>query len=223
MSYKLLIIKKARMMRRKGFSYTEIASVFRISKSTASIWTSNEKVSMKGNLRISDKQNMARKKALTTLANRRISVMKQIDNNARFTLRKINIDRNLSKLLCSIFIWTEGEKGKYNRVGFTNSDPQMVKTFLNLLRKSYPLDEKKLRALVHVHEYHNMKKVLIYWSRITNIPLLQFNKSYLKPHTGKRTRDGYMGSIHISYYDYKVARELASIYNIFANKFRGVG
>ena len=223
MSYSRKIIEDAKKMRRMGFSLTEISVKFEISKSTASLWTSKEKVTIKGRQRIINRQNRARRKAFSVLEKKRSIVKNEIQKRAVFTLKKINLDNHLSKLLSSIFIWTEGEKGQFSRVGFANSDSQMISTFLSLLRRSFSLDEAKMRALVHIHEYHNENKILGFWSKITKIPISQFNKSYLKPHTGKRKREDYMGSIHITYFDYKVARELATIYNMFAQIFRGVG
>ncbi len=105
---------------------------------------------------------------------------------------------------------------------FANSDAKTVSTFISLLYKSFQLDPGKFRALIHVHEYHNEKDIRDYWSRITGIPLAQFYKSYLKPNTRKRIREGYMGTISIRYYDYKVALELRWIYNVLTEKLGGV-
>lgn len=223
MSYSMNTVIKAKELRRKGYSLGEIATKFQISKSTASLWTSKEKQTKFGLKRIVNRQDLARKKAFLTIEKKRGIVRKQIWEKSKQTLKEIRLTRPLSKLISSIFMWTEGEKGDFGRLGFTNSDPQMVCTFLSLLRRSFPLDESKLRALVHIHEYHDEKEIIKFWSEKTKISKDQFTKSYLKPHTGKRIRNNYMGSIHINYYDYKVARELASIYNMFAKKFRGVG
>lgn len=92
----------------------------------------------------------------------------------------------------------------------------MVKMFVKLLRLSFPIDEKKLRAMVQIHEYHNDNAIKNFWSKVTTIPLSQFSRSYLKPHTKKRIRQGYKGSVRIRYYDYKIALELRSIYNVLA-------
>lgn len=223
MSYNLEVVEKAKKMRGKGYSLDEIALEFKISKSTASMWTSKVKITSRGKRRIIARQIRARQKGLLIIKKRRIAVRKAIEKSARSALKNIKIDDDLSKLLCSVFIWTEGEKGNYDRVGFANSDPRMVNTFLSLLRRSFKLDERKLRALVHIHEYHNKDEIISFWSKVTKIPSSQFTKCYLKPHTGKRKRDDYMGSMHISYCDYKVARELASVYNMFAARFRSVG
>lgn len=219
MAHSIKIVNQAKKLRRVGFSLGEIASEIHISKSTASNWTSKEKLTKLGIKRITKRQDEARKRAFSTMRKKRNIIKKKIWRKSKSTLKKIKLTTSLCRLLSSIFLWTEGEKGNFTRLGFTNSDPTMISTFLFLLRKSFLLDESKLRALVHIHEYHNEKEVILFWSKITKISPKQFTKSYLKPHTGKRTRENYMGSIHINYYDYKVARELASIYNMFAEKF----
>ncbi len=94
-----------------------------------------------------------------------------------------------------------------------NSDPNLIELFMKLIRLSFDLDEKKFRAMVHIHNYHNNDEVIKYWSAITNIPKLQFSKSYLKQNTEKRIRDGYMGCLRIRYYDYRIALELRAYYN----------
>lgn len=224
MVYVKAIIDEAKELRRNGSTLGEIASKFSISKSTASLWTSKETVSKRGMGRILERQNLARKRAFLTISKRRNLVQEKIMKKAKISIKKIDLSSpSLCKLLASIFLWTEGEKGSFRNIGFTNSDPLMVSTFLKLLRNSFRLDETKFRALVHIHEYHNEKKVIAYWTKITKIPISQFTKSYLKSHTAKRKKVDYMGCIRISYYDYKVARELASVYNMFANEFRGVG
>jgi hypothetical protein len=68
--------------------------------------------------------------------------------------------------------------------------------------------------LVHIHEYHNETKQKVFWSKITGINLKQFQKSYIKPHTGKNKRNGYPGCACLKYYDYKIALDLANIYEL---------
>lgn len=218
MTYQREIFAKARTIRRLGFSINEIASRLKVSKSTISLWTSNEKITPTGKRRILLRQIRARKKAFRTIKMHRDTIRKMIFRRASTIFSKIKLSSDLNKLLCSIFLWTEGGKSATNRVSFTNSDPLMVITFLSLFRRSFELDESKLRALVHIHEYHDEQEILDFWSRMTKIPRHQFTKSYLKPHTRKRIRKDYKGSILIRYYDYQVARELISIYNILAQK-----
>jgi hypothetical protein len=223
MSYSIKFVSESRKMRRHGYSLAQIATKLRISKSTASLWTSGENITTKGKRKIVIRQNLARKRAFRTLTIKRDLIRNEIFKISKDTIDHLKLDHYINKLICAILIWAEGEKGKFNKVGFSNSDPKMISTFLYLFRKSFAVDESKFRALVHIHEYHDKNKVMEFWSKTTQIPRSQFNRCYLKPHTGIRKRPDYMGSIHINYFDYKVARELASIYNMFADKYRGVG
>lgn len=98
----------------------------------------------------------------------------------------------------------------------------MIMTFLSLLRQSFSLDEKKFHVSIHLHEYHDPELIKEFWINTTQIPVAQFIKPYLKPHTAIRKKDNYKGCITIRYYDVKIARELTAVYNALGEKFRGV-
>ena len=147
---------------------------------------------------------------------------KDMNERGNETLKNVHFSKSLLKILCSFLYWGEGNKsGSY--VAFINSDPQMIEVFMLLLRKSFKLDEKKFRILVHIHEYHHEENVLKFWSKTTQIPLGQFSKSYLKLNTKKRRKPSYMGSARIRYYDVKIVRELQALYNAVAQEVRAVG
>ncbi len=95
----------------------------------------------------------------------------------------------------------------------------MIKVFISLLRNSYDLDESKFHISVHLHEYHDKDAIFQFWSDITKVPLDQFIRPYLKPHTGTRKHEDYKGCITIRYYDVKIARELTAIYNALGDKY----
>lgn len=71
---------------------------------------------------------------------------------------------------------------------------------------------------MHLHEYHNETRQRHFWQDITGIPKGQFNRSYMKPNTGKNKRKNYPGCLAITYYDSKVAKELSALYNSFRIK-----
>jgi hypothetical protein len=127
-------------------------------------------------------------------------------------LLNVKFNKDLLKILCAVLYWAEGAKFTDSRLEFTNSSPKLIKTYLRLLRKGFDIKEEKLRANIHLHEYHDDDKQKKYWSKITNIPLSQFNKSYLKPHTKKRIRKNYPGCVRISYYSADTARRIKAIY-----------
>jgi hypothetical protein len=215
--YSSNLVNKALSLRKDGYSYKEISGKLKIAKSSAYLWCNKIILNNKAKKRISGRMAIGIKKAKEVLKTKKDKVFKKIFDNSNTYLSKMKFNNKINKLLCSFLYWGEGEKNR-NTVVFANSDPIMIKCFLNLLRSSFSLDEKKFRGLVHIHEYHNDNEVKKYWSEVTNIPLNQFLKSYRKPHTGKNVRAGYKGTISVRYYDYKIALELGFIYNRFAER-----
>lgn len=204
-------------LRKKGYSLFEISTKLDIAKSTSSLWLKDIKLNNHAKARIEKRRFLARSKAMETI-NKKIENRKsELNISAGEIISRLNIsvDPTLSKVFCSLLYWGEGNKTGH-RVAFVNSDPIMIATFAKLFRQSFPLDESKLRGLVHIHEYHNETEIKNYWSKITNIPLSQFTKSYLKPHTGKTIKPGYKGTCRISYSDTRIVDELKAVYNELA-------
>jgi len=214
-SYSIETKGKALKLRLKGYSLNEVSHLFKISKSTASAWLKNINLDQKAQNRLKRRHILGQYKAMKTAKSKRDLMKNKIDKISLNSIKNIKLNKELFKLLCSFLFWTDGEKSTDSYVFFTNSDPKMVATFVKLIRNSYKLDERKFRAMVHIHEYHDEKDIKDFWSQVTNIPLTQFSKSYKKNNTGKRIRDNYMGTIRIRYYDYKIALELRSFYNTF--------
>lgn len=215
MSYSIETKEKAIKLRRSGYSLNEIAKLLGIAKSTSSAWLNTIKLNKNAQMRLQKLKILGQYKSMQIAKEKRDKLKKQIHRKANHELKEIKLSKSLFKLLVSLLFWTEGGKSTDEYVFFTNSDPNMVALFVYLLRESFNPDESKFRAMIHIHEYHDEKIQLKFWSKITNIPVKQFSKSYHKPHTGKRIRKGYQGSIRIRYYDHKIALELRSFYNTF--------
>ena len=216
-AHKGSIRKRAIELREAGHSLGEIARKLNISKSTASLWLRATTLNSTVIKRINSLKKLARQKASLAIHNNHLVEMEKIRKKSSETVKKIKLDDvPLSKVFCSLLYWGEGGKVD-NHITFINSDPKMIRVFLKLFRKSFIPDESKFRALVHIHEYHDETQVKNYWSKITKIPLQKFSKSYLKPHTGKSIRNGFMGTIKIKYFDSKIVYELKAIYNTLAD------
>ena len=212
MKYSENLKERARELRSKGYSLNEISALLSIAKSTTSLWTSSAKLSPEGLARVKKRQEQAKDNAQRYFKQQRVYKITQAQKIAIQIMQKVDVSEEISKLLCSFLYWAEGTKSG-SHLTFMNSDPLMIQTFLYLLRKAYRIDETKLRPLIHIHEYHNETKLKKYWSSITHIPVSQFYKSYQKPHTKKRIKAEYQGSISIRYYDAQIARELKTLYN----------
>jgi len=216
MVYDTDLKSQATRLRKLGYSLQEISTKLKVAKSTASLWVRSVALNAKATKKIEEKKIKSRLKGANTIRKKYKAKQEFARNEAVNSLKQVILNKDTMKLLCAVLYWAEGVKHTHTLVTFVNSDPVMISTFLALFRKAFIIDESKLRGLVHVHEYHNELETKKYWSEITKIPTNQFQKSYLKPHTKKRIREGYKGTISIRYYDARIARELYSIYNTFA-------
>jgi predicted transcriptional regulator len=222
MIYSTKLHTKAVTLRKKGFSIKEVARLLNLSTSTTSLWLRKINLDCKATERLEGRKRLGRINSALTKQRKKELITKKIEEATQKSILNNSFDPDYCRILCSLLYWAEGSKSSPSYVSFINSDPNMISVFLKLLRISFKIEEPKLRALIHLHEYHKEKEIKKFWSEITNISLDRFSKSYLKPHSGKRIKLGYMGSIRIRYYDAKVALELRSTYNTLTNHFRGV-
>ena len=214
MSHSFELKTKAKLLRRRGFSLKEVSESLNISKSTASIWLSSIELSKTAQSRLERKRILGPYKVLLLKKKFKEDQKQLAFQKAQNEISNIPISRELFKLYSALLWWCEGNK-ETTYIRFTNSDPTMIQNFLYVLRSGFDLDESKFRGLMHLHQYHNEKIQQEYWSNITNIPLRQFNSSFIKVNTGKRKKQNYPGCIAICYYDAKIAKELEAIYNAF--------
>ncbi len=217
MSYPPAIKEQAISLRQQGYSVKEIAKTFGIARSTSSLWLRNvylndvAKERLEGNSKRSQEHFIRRCRQRITKIHR---TKTKIRIQALSTVSKISSSKQLKKLCCALLFWAEGCKN-LTTMRFINSDPNTIKFYITLLRQCFKINESKLRITLHLHEYHNESETTNFWSQLTEISTSNFCKSYIKPHTGKRKRAGYMGCVSLSYFDYKVAHELAAVYNAY--------
>ncbi len=212
MAYSMQIKSKAAELRREGFSIKEIAKILHIAVSTSSSWLRELEVSEAGKTRMSKQASLHRYKMSLRWKEKKLAKSISHQQEAKKILEEVVFTKPVNKLICAVMFWAEGAKTN-NHVAFINSDPHMIELFLNLLRQSYELDERKFRVSVHLHDYHDPEEIIGFWSEVTNIAKSQFFKPYIKPHTGFRKKKNYKGCVAIRYYDSEIACQLEAIYN----------
>lgn len=201
---------KAIALRKKGHSINEIVDRLKMSKSTISLWIRNVELSPAAQKLLMKKIQMGQMRGAQSRRDSTKRKMNEYRILAAKEISTVQITKSLNKIICSLLYWCEGAKSNLKGVNFTNSDPKLIKKFICLLRNTYKIDEKKFRISMHLHEYHSVKKQSLFWSKITNIPISQIIKPYIKPHTGKRIRQNYPGCITVRYHSNDLAKELLS-------------
>lgn len=205
LTVKLQQKQKALELRKSGYSLKEIAEDLGISKSTASLWTKNIKTSSAGIARIKFNQDSARAKSGATLHHRKIKRLAKAEKEAEKMLAELSGESAIKYAILAMMYRCEGVKNDRS-ICFANSDPVMITLFLKLFRESFTIKEEKLKALVHIHDYHNDEEVKRFWSSKTKIPLDRFYKSFRKPSSHLYKKPDYQGCIHIYYHDTHLTR-----------------
>jgi len=212
------IKEKAIKLRIKGYSVKEISEKLHIAKSTSSLWLKNIELNQKAQKRLEKRKLLGYYRGSLTWQKKRTKAEEQRRILALKIIDRIKKDSNHLKIYCSLLYWCEGGKTEKDSLRFINSDPNLIRTFLTLFRKSFITDPKKFRVLLHLHEYHDEARQKEFWSSLTKIPKNQFLKSFHKPHTAKTIKENYPGCATIYYYDVKLTRELRSLYKTFFEK-----
>lgn len=92
--------------------------------------------------------------------------------------------------------WAEGDK--QSGVSITNSDPTFVLFYVKWLKKVFKIPPNNLSAFLHLHQGQNNDKEKLFWSKLSGIPVENFNKTFYKPvGTGHRKNILYHGTIRV--------------------------
>jgi hypothetical protein len=223
MAYAKKIKEQVTALRKKGNSINAITRKTGVAKSTVSLWIRDVQLPIHLRLSLEDAQLKGREKGQAANKIRRVHEDNLRKSSAELSIKKLlkSQSSDFWKLVTALLYWCEGEKTSFSTLRFSNSDPELIKSFLTALRKGFEIDERKFRILMHLHSYHNERQSKQFWSKQTGIPIEQFTKTYHKPHTGAQTHPGYKGCISLRYNDAKVAKTIAAIYHAFANETVG--
>ncbi len=207
-------------LRREGYSIKELHKLLEISKATASAWVQGIELSPEAEARLRQNYTNGQLASMKTTAEKTRQKNSVADDFAENIIRGLNMSEENVLVLCALIYQCEGNKNVKTSVTFTNSDPNLMATFINLFRRSFSLDESKFRVLMHLHAYHNEKTQKDFWSRVTKVPKEQFNKSYLKPTTGKYKKEGYQGCIQLRYRDVVIGRKMHAVAKMFMERYK---
>lgn len=199
-------IRKARELRLKGkYSFAQLQRLTGIPSSTLRNWCNDISIGTKWD----------------TLINTNLRKREELKKSEITALSSLKaLDEKFLKILCSLLYWCEGSKyPSSNKVSFTNSDPTLIKLFVTLLRKSFPLNEFKFTVRLQLHESHNFNKLRKYWSGLLKISEKQFLKPTVTKANGGKHRSNYLGTCTVVYGDYKVQLKLIGLYEEFAKLF----
>ena len=71
---------------------------------------------------------------------------------------------------CALY-WAEGSKKDF---GLSNTDPELIKTFINILRNVFNIQDDRLRISIRIYEDMDRDKCLNFWSQIVEVEKEKF-------------------------------------------------
>lgn len=136
------------------------------------------------------------------------------------------MDKKTLKIIGAMIYACEGTKARidkrYNRllysIELTNSDPNIIRLFRLFLDKIIKINKERIRGQLFFYPDLNEKKLIDFWSKISLIPVNQFNKSIcLKEKKGKFKANP-LGTFKIRYSSKK---DFLILQKIIENVWRG--
>ncbi len=174
---KFLEREKARAMRARGKSYSEIKDAIGIGKGTLSVWLRDMPLT-------SEQIRNLRDLSPRRIENYRATVQKR--KNARLDVAMAQVRRDIGKLTRrDLFIgglylyWGEGMRSQQGTVGLANTDPAVIRSFLKWLTLM-KVPEDKVWFRLHLYVDMDIKKETKFWADILNISTTRFRKPYVK-------------------------------------------
>lgn len=195
--------QQALILRKKGKSIRRIAKILSISPSTASKWCKQVKLTdfqkeklKRGRVIIKHLRKLARQSHL-----KKISRVRKLFQEAKSEIKSLS-DRELFLIGIALY-WAEGFKNeKEGRLGFCNSDPRMIKFIIRWFKKALKVktEDFVLRAEFNESHKERTQEIENYWSKLTRVPLMQFNKPFYQHSKWLReypNRNTYFGVLRI--------------------------
>lgn len=139
---------------------------------------------------------------------------------AKIIVNNYHLNKTSAKVLLALLYWSGGSKyPSSNFVAFSNSDANLAKTFLNLLRSTFSINESKIRIHLQLYEGCDEKKIIKFWNELLKVPKKQFYKPTFKKLKRKAKQKNYFGTCTIRYYSLDLLLTIMEIYEELANIF----
>lgn len=215
---------KAVDMRKRGTSLRDIERDLGIPKSTLSGWLRSVHItpSQKKKLLGDKAKGLMKARELAAIKNRSLKVerLRLIEEEMQRVFNSIPSGKAVWELALAMLYLGEGSKTR--ELGLGNSNPVIVRFYIDALEKIYGLDRKSLRADLHLRADQDEANMRRYWSKVTGIPLRRFTYAVRDKRTaGKPTYEQYKGVCYIAGGGLEIQRRLGYLATVFLRDMRG--
>lgn len=172
--------RKSIQLRREGKSIKEIARKIGVSQGSVSRWCSGILLSIDQRNKLEKRRREAGLRALAPWIKRN-QELKQNDILKQKQKGREDVGRMIKRdlfLLGLGLYWGEGYKRGSQELGFTNSDPKIIRVILAWFKTHYDVPTDRIIARLTINERYSSqtKRLKEMWARDTGIALSQFGK-----------------------------------------------
>lgn len=164
-------------MRLSGMSYSQIKERLGVSKGTLSAWLASYPLSSERIKELRDFSPQRIERYRNTMARKRQEKLDQALEKAKKNIGSIS-NRDLYILGFALY-WAEGAKTKRNTLYFANTDPSMLKIYLEWL-KVLGIESDKIKFKLHIYKDMDEGEAIKFWIKTLGVKLSQFRKTYIK-------------------------------------------
>jgi hypothetical protein len=161
--------QRARELRAQSWTLKEICDELGVSKSSVSIW-----------VRDVDFVPRPRNRGHPAGPHHPMRVKKEAEIaqcaiDATAWMKSLS-DRDVTMFALGLYAGEGSKSGQ--EVSMANTNPLYLKVFVTWLRRTFDIDESRLRAVLYLHEGLDLDAASQYWSDLLEIPRHQFGKPY---------------------------------------------
>lgn len=192
-------------LRKSGLTYAEILKQIPVAKSTLSTWLRSVELSSLQIQAITDKKLASALRGGQARRLKKLAAIKDTNEAAVFEVGSVT-NRELWLIGATLY-WAEGSKEKEEKPGsgmrFSNSDPRMIRVFLDWLLLAAGVERSRIKFDIYIHETrkNDISKVVAAWSLCTGFSEEKFNRIYFKKNKiatkRKNVGDLYLGVLRV--------------------------
>jgi hypothetical protein len=194
--------ERARELRAQGWTLAEICDELGVSKASASLWCRDVEIDQaalaaRRRARYLRGNEGARQRGPNKLQRRKQAEIEAAMARGREVVGKLS-DGEIRAAALALYAG-EGSKTP-GGVKLANSDPRIIRFFLGWLRSEFPIEERRLRVHLYLHQGLDLDLAVAHWAEVTGIPPQQFTKPYRAvPDAGLRSTKHPMGCAAVAY------------------------
>ncbi len=170
--------EKALALRKEGMSYSQIMKELKVGKSTLSYWLKDYPLSSQRIKELRDFNAQRIEKCRETKKKKKTNRLNEVcDKQKKYLFPFADKEFYLAGLF---LYWGEGAKFKEANLSISNTNPAILKFFVDWVIRSLLFPKSKLKIYLHLYQDMKISEEIEFWSSTLDISKIQFNKPYIK-------------------------------------------